>query len=87
MNEISEFMTALNWTSLSSAEKYSWSLSLRRTVMTIGRYLNGSEEAQGLKNLLVQLEFARLKEMQTQTKLEDDLLMKLAEEFALVSEV
>ena len=86
MSELSEFMNALNWTSLSSAEKYSWTKSLRKTLMTLRKYLDGSDEAKGLANLLVQLEFARLKELQTQTHLEDSLLMKRAEEFALTRE-
>ena len=83
MNELSEFMNTLNWTSLSLAEKYSWTQSLRKTLMTLRRYLDGSDETKGLTSLLVQLEFARLKELQTQTHLEDSLLMKRAKEFAL----
>ncbi len=79
-------MNALNWASLSSAEKHSWTQSLRKTLITLRRCLGGSDEEKGLTKLLVQLEYARLKESQAKTLSEDSLLMKRAEEFALVAE-
>ena len=77
-----ELMSNLHWTSLSPKEKHLATMTLRDSLLTSLKSSTESE-AKRTTELLAQLEFQRLKETQSLTRLSDSSLMERARHFSL----